>query len=98
VTCTFTNTEDSCTPPAVTTHPVSQVITYGQNASFTVAGTDYTSVQWQVNSGSGWSNISGANSTTYTLTKPAVSMTGRQYRAVLTSDCNPPATSNQKRR
>jgi hypothetical protein len=48
VTCTFTNTLDSCTPPAVTTHPANVEITYGSDASFSVAGTNYTSVQWQV--------------------------------------------------
>jgi len=95
VTCTFTNSIDSCTPPAVTTQPVSQAITYGSNVSFTVAGTNYTSIQWQVNSGSGWSNISGATSATYTLTKPAVSLSGSQYRAILTGDCTPAATSTE---
>jgi hypothetical protein len=93
VTCTFTNSVNTCTPPAVTTQPVNQVITYGQNASFTIAGTNYTSIQWQVNPGTGWSNISGATATTYTLTKPAVSLSGNQYRAVLTGDCTPAATS-----
>ena len=93
VTCIFTNTV-ICTPPAVTSHPVNQTITYGSNASFSVNGTNYTSVQWQVNSGSGWTNISGASSTTYTLTKPAVSLSGSQYRAVLTGGCTPTATSN----
>jgi hypothetical protein len=94
VACTFTNSIASCTPPAVTSHPVNQVITYGSKASFNVNGTNYTSVQWQVNSGSGWSNIAGATSATYTLTKPAVSLSGYQYRAVLTGGCAPAATSN----
>jgi hypothetical protein len=87
----------TCTPPAVITSPSNANITYGSNASFTVAGTNYTSVQWQVSTdgGTNWSNISSANSETYSLTKPAVSMSGYKYHAILSSSsCTPAATSS----
>ena len=86
----------ACTPPAVTTNPSSQSITYGSDASFTVAGTNYTGIQWQVSTDGGttWSDITGANSLTYSLTKPGVSLSGNKYRAVLTGSCGSPATSN----
>ena len=93
VTCTFTNTF-TCISPKVTTQPVNQNITYGQDASFTVQGTNYTSVQWQVNTGTVWSNITGANATNYTLPKPSITQSGNQYRAVLSSSCEPSASSN----
>ncbi|MCB2173609.1 Ig-like domain repeat protein, partial [archaeon] len=75
------------TTPAVTTQPTNLTVTYSENASFTVEGTNYTSVQWQVNPGTGWSNISGATSETFELTKPDVSLNGNQYRAVFTNTC-----------
>ena len=84
-----------CTAPMVTSDPIDQSITYGSDASFTVIGTDYTSVQWQVSTDNGttWSNISGTDSPDYALTTPPVSLSGNQYRAVLTGDCGSPATS-----
>ena len=97
-TATFTVT--SCAAPAVTTDPVAQSITYGANATFTAAasGTPTPSVQWQVssNGGSTWTNVAGATSTSLTLTTPAVSQSGNQYRAVFTNTCSgtQTATSN----
>jgi len=90
---TFNLTCDTCTPPSVTINPSNKTITYGDDVSFSVVGTDYTSIQWQVNSGSGWTDISGAITTTLTLSQPAVSQSGNQYRAILTGGCAPSATS-----
>src|SRR5438552_5104975 len=78
-----------CTAAAVTTQPTNQSITYGQNAAFTAAasGNPTPTVQWQVDTGSGFTNISGATSTTFTLTTPPVSTSGNKYRAVITNTC-----------
>src|SRR5439155_253342 len=53
-----------CTAAAVTTQPTNQSITYGQNAAFTAAasGNPTPTVQWQVDTGSGFTNISSATS------------------------------------
>jgi hypothetical protein len=84
----------ACTAPAVTTQPSSQSITYGQNASFTAAASGTSpSVQWQVDSGSGFANLPGETSATLTLAKPPVSASGNHYRAVFTNACGS-ATSN----
>src|SRR6266568_6049249 len=79
-----------CTAAAVTTQPTNQSITYGQNAAFTAAasGNPTPTVQWQVDTGSGFTNISGATSTTLTLTTPPVSASGNKYRAVFTNTCS----------
>ena len=81
----------ACTSPAITTQPLGQSITYGNNATFTAAasGTPAPTVQWQVsaNGGGTYSNIPGATSTTLSLTKPTVAMSGRLYRAVFTNSC-----------
>jgi YDG domain len=85
-----------CTAPSVTTHPSAQEITYGANASFTAAASGTSpSVQWQVSTddGANFSNISGAQSTTLSLTKPLVADSGNQYRAVFTNSCGN-ATTN----
>lgn len=87
-----------CTATAITSQPVNQSVTYGANAAFSAAanGNPAPTVQWQVDSGSGFTNLSGATSTTLTLTKPSVSMSGNKYRAVFTNNCGGPqtATSN----
>ena len=74
--------------PSVTTQPVNITVTAGAIAIFTTAasGTPTPSVQWQVstNNGATWNNISGATSTTYSLT----TVTGNnasQYRASFTN-------------
>jgi hypothetical protein len=102
----FTNAAGSATtnaailtvqmPPVITTQPANQTVNAGEIASFTAAasGSPTPSVQWQlsINNGSSWSNISTANSSTYSfVTSP--SDNGNQYRAVFTNSAGS-ATSN----
>jgi hypothetical protein len=79
----------ACTAASVTSQPAGQSITYGANATFTAAGagSPAPSVQWQVDPGSGFTDITGATSTTLTVTKPPVSASGNKYRAVFTNTC-----------
>jgi hypothetical protein len=69
---------------AITTQPVSVSQLPGDNTSFTVAatGTGLT-YQWEVNSGSGWSALSGETATTLSLTAVTAEMNGYQYRVVV---------------
>jgi hypothetical protein len=86
----------ACTVPSISSQPVDQSITYGANASFTAAasGSPAPSVKWQVDSGSGFADMTPAQTNaTLTLTKPAVSLSGNGYRAVFTNSCGS-ATSN----
>ena len=74
-------------PPSVTVQPVSQSVTVGQTATFTVsaAGTPAPTIQWQVEQGSGpFFNISGATGDTFSFT-PNLNQNGWQYRAVFTN-------------
>src|SRR6266545_428593 len=69
------------------------------SVSFTAAasGSPAPTVQWQQDTGSGFSNIAGATSTTLTINNPTVAMSGTQYRAVFTNTCSPSsATSTAK--
>jgi hypothetical protein len=87
----------ACTPVSMTTQPTADTITYGDNASFTAAasGNPAPTVQWQksTNNGTTWTNISGATSTTLSLTKPLVADSGSQYRAVFSNTCGSGSTA-----
>jgi hypothetical protein len=72
----------------VATQPANQSITYGSDATFTAtgSGSPAPTVQWQVSvNGGAFTNISGATSTTLTLTKPGVAASGNKYHAVFTN-------------
>jgi len=83
------------TPPVVVTDPVDATITYGDNASFSAA-VDFAEAdaafQWQMRTSSlgSWSDLadggiySGATTSTLSITLPTVSMSGYEYRAVVT--------------
>jgi hypothetical protein len=74
--------------PRVRSHPSSTTVMAGGQASFAAAasGTSTPTVQWQVstNSGSTFTNISGATATTYAFAAVAAD-TGKQFRAVFTN-------------
>lgn len=69
---------------AITTQPVSVSQLPGDNTSFTVAatGTGLT-YQWEVNTGSGWSALSGETAATLSLTAVTAEMNGYLYRVVV---------------
>jgi hypothetical protein len=83
--------------PTITLQPVSIGREVGQTATFTAAasGSPTPTVKWQIstNSGSSWSDISGATSATYSFTA-ALTDNGSQYRAVFTNGVSPDATTN----
>lgn len=78
------------TPTAITTDPVSKTICSGGNTTFSVVATNANSYQWQVNTGSGFNNItngapySGATTATLTITGATSALNGYSYRAVVT--------------
>ncbi|MEI7458995.1 MAG: hypothetical protein WCK15_06275, partial [Pirellula sp.] len=73
--------------PTVTQNPTNSTVRSGSTAVFTAAamGNPTPTVRWQIgtkiNSGTSWSNISGATNTTYSFTA-ASGDNGKQYRAV----------------
>ena len=80
--------------PSVTTQPTSQTVTAGATVTLSAAasGNPAPTVKWQVNSGSGWSDIAGATSPTYSFTS-AAGDNGRQFRAVFTNGVGSDATT-----
>src|SRR5579862_5551173 len=77
--------------PSVTTQPVSQTVTSGQTATFSVAasGTAPMTYQWQKNGGA----ISGATSSTYQTPTTALSDNGSQFAVVISNTAGPVTSS-----
>lgn len=69
---------------AITKQPDDATVTEGATAVFSVTadGTDLD-YQWQVNSGSGWTDIEDAIAPVCYVTPTSVGMTGNQYRCVV---------------
>jgi hypothetical protein len=70
-------------PPQITQQPANQAVLSGQPATFTVSatGTPSLSYQWQRNN----SNISGATSTSYTLSNPTLADSGAMFRCLVSN-------------
>jgi hypothetical protein len=88
--------------PVIATHPASQTVTAGQNATFTVVatGTPALTYQWQMASGGGaFTNLadappySGTRTATLVVSGVPTTLTGSQFRAVATNSFGS-ATSN----
>ncbi len=81
---------------AISQSPVSVAVCTGNTASFavTASGTNLT-YQWQVstNGGTSFTDISGANSATYTTGAVTAAMNGNQYRVNVLSCSATPVTS-----
>jgi len=80
------------TSPGITTHPSNQAVMQGQPATFTVAasGSAPLSYQWQRN----MVDISGATSSSYTLSSTTLADNGAKFRCVV-SNAFGTATSNE---
>ena len=84
----------------ISAQPASASASQGQSATFSVTATATSpsatiSYQWQVstNSGSTWTNISGATSASYTLSNAQVGDSNKQFRCVLTANLSAVTTS-----
>ncbi|MEO7484270.1 MAG: M36 family metallopeptidase [Ferruginibacter sp.] len=83
-------------PSVISTQPANVAVCAGGNVSFSVAGVALTAYQWQLstNGGTTWTNITGANTSTYAITGVTVAMNGNQYRAVVNGLCVTGLNSN----
>jgi hypothetical protein len=78
----------SCVSPVITSNPPNRTICNGGNTTLNITATGATAFQWQVNTGSGFSDISnggvysGATTNTLTITNATNTMNGYQYRCV----------------
>lgn len=87
------------TAPFITSSPANVTTYEGFAGTFSVgARGDGLTYQWQVNSGSGFLNVTGSDGTggttaTFTTVNAASTMNNNQYRCVVSGTCSPSATS-----
>jgi subtilisin-like proprotein convertase family protein len=87
---------------SISGQPANRFINDGANTTFTVTASNAGSYQWQVNTGSGFGNItnggvySGATTQTLTITGTTLAMSGYQYRVVIggNSPCTGTTSTN----
>ena len=79
-------------PPLITTQPTNTTVTYGQQATFFVQATGTAPLQYQ------WkrygTNIPGATSSWYSVSKPAVADSGAIYSVIVSNACGTATSSN----
>lgn len=85
-TCTINGTT-ILIEPVITIPPSGKTAAVGKTATFSVTatGSPAPTYQWQVNRGSGWSDISGADEASYTTAEVILANDGYQYRVVVTN-------------
>ncbi len=96
VSTTYPFTVTIYAPVVITTPPNNSVSLEGADAIFSVVATGSgLTYQWQLNTGSGFANISGANSASYTELAVTAAMSGYQYQCIVsgTSPCSPVTSS-----
>jgi len=83
------------TAPVFTTHPLSSTHCNGGVALLTAEaiGSQVNSIQWQVNDGNGWTNISNATNSSYSLVTSNAN-SGYQYRVIFTNTCGSTTSNN----
>ncbi|MFK0278195.1 putative Ig domain-containing protein [Ensifer sp. NPDC090286] len=97
---TLPDSARAASPPLITANPSNSTICAGANTSFSVTASNATSYQWQVDQGSGFTNINNsapyAGSTTATLfiTGATAGLNGYAYRAMAIGAATPDAESN----
>jgi hypothetical protein len=86
--------------PAISSQPPNRTVCLNAtNTTFGVTASNATAYQWQVNSGSGWSDLSngapysGVTSATLTIASLTIAMDGHSYRCRVTGACSPPTLS-----
>ncbi|MBN9482691.1 MAG: T9SS type A sorting domain-containing protein [Bacteroidetes bacterium] len=92
------------TRPAVTAQPTDQFICPGDNAVFTFTAVgNGAAYQWQINTGSGYTNLSnnttysGVTTNTLTVTAPTTSDNNTNYRCIVSGTCSPDVMTNAVR-
>lgn len=86
------------TAVVITTHPSDQTVCEGGNASFTAnAGGTGLSYKWQISTDGGatWNYISGATSSTYSISGVTIAQNGNRFRCEISNGvCPTPGISN----
>lgn len=95
--CSKTKSGGVLSEPSFTLQPHDSTACSGGNAAFKTSISYGSNYQWQVNTGSGFSNVSngvvysGATTNTLVLTGVTTAMNGYQYRCLAGSTCQSPS-------
>ncbi|MCX6317246.1 MAG: T9SS type A sorting domain-containing protein [Bacteroidetes bacterium] len=85
------------TLPAITTQPQPATICSGSSHTFTAGGTGTAlNYQWQISTDGGisYTNIAGANTSTYSVINATLLQNGNRYRCIISGACTPAVNSN----
>ena len=83
----------NCLTASITQHPQPVSVCNTGDASFSISATGANSIKWQVNNGTGWSDItdnavySGSTSLTLNISGANVNLNNFKYRCMLTNPC-----------
>ena len=83
-----------CTIASINNGPTDVTLCGTGNAVFTITANNATTTQWQVNTGSGWSDVansgvySGATTNSLTITGATTTMNSYRYRCVAANPCS----------
>lgn len=79
--------------PTITSQPTNKIVCVGNSTSITAAAINDAGFQWQVNTGSGFTDLvnnatySGATTNTLTINNVALAMNGYTYKLIVKSAC-----------
>lgn len=82
-----------CVAVNINTQPNDSIACRGADVAFSITGSHISSYQWEVNDGTGWTNVinnamySGANTGTLQITGCTVLMNNYKYRCTVTNSC-----------
>ncbi len=73
-------------PINISVQPANISVPENGSGSFSVTASGVKTYQWQENDGTGWKNVSGANSSSLTITTPAPSKDGNIFRVFMSAN------------
>ena len=85
----------NCLTASIIQQPITVNLCNSGNAIFSVSAINTTDFQWQVNTGTGWTNLtdnslySGSATNVLLVTNASTSMNNFQYRSILSNGCGP---------
>lgn len=85
----------NCLTAAISQQPVNVTICNSGNAAFTIVAANVTSYQWQLNTGTGWTNLTdngtyaGTGTNSLSVTGVSTGMNNYQYRCLVNNICGP---------
>jgi hypothetical protein len=86
-TCSYTVTVLDGQLPVISIQPVNRTLCAGETAVFSVTATNAVSYQWQLWNGSAWVNVTGATSSSLTLTNVSSALNTNSYRVQVIGLC-----------